>query len=163
MIIDILQIIINYSHIRDQIKCMTIDTHLYQNINIYSLKHNVDLNLSQNVIEQRKFRKLKKLSCGMNKKIYDVNHLADTLKILKCPGYCGIDQNGISQLKCLEILHCMYNYKIYDVNHLENTLKELFCNGGCCGIDQSGISKLRHLRIIKYEHNKKINNINLIL
>ena len=87
--------------------------------------------------------------------------MANTLEELYCENYCGVDQNGIFELKKLRILGCDDNKKIKDVNHLANTLEELDCESGS-GIDQKGISELRKLKRLNFLGNKKIINTNHI-
>ena len=88
-----------------------------------------------------------------------MNHLKNTLKILIC-GYCsGINQNGISELQCIEELNCCDNEKIGNVNHLKNTLKILECSGSTCGIDQCGISELIYIEKLNCQYNDKIKDI----
>jgi len=133
MILDIVQTIINYSgNLADQLCCMQIDSHLYNNIYIYQLDahfgHDM-YHITQNVINQKKFCELKYLNCNGNSHIKNVNHLAKTLEILYC-GYIedkmsGIDQKGISELEKIKVLNCSLNNKITDVNHLSKTLVSL--------------------------------------
>ena len=49
--------------------------------------------------------------------IKNVNHLTN-LKILNCSYYCGIDQEGIKDLRLIEELYANLNEKIKNVNHL---------------------------------------------
>lgn len=50
MIIDILQEIINYSKLSDQLQCFMINKHVYENIYIYKL--NVPKKMSQKIFAQ---------------------------------------------------------------------------------------------------------------
>ena len=47
-----------------------------------------------------------------NKKIKNVNHMKNTLKILHCGYNCGIDQDGISQLNLIELYTILINSTI---------------------------------------------------
>ena len=117
-----------------------------------------------------KLKKLKVLKAGDNKKITNVNHLADTLIELECydddaddddddtdENYY-INQEGIKDLKKLQILNANNNWRINDVNHLKNTLTELHCIGKC-NINQNGIAQLTRLQILQAS-SSKINDVN---
>ncbi len=159
MNIDILQIIINYCDVKTQIRCMMIDTYTYDNVYIYSLNTEMNYRVDQNVIEQKKFSRIKYLNCSNNEKIKNLNHLAETLKTLKCIQFSGIDQNGISNLKKLKSIDCSLNQKINSVSHLGNTLEELYCSEWS-GITQNGINGLKKLKIMDCSGNKEIYNVN---
>ncbi len=73
-----------------------------------------------------------------NNKIFDVNHLSETLEQLYIILTCGVSQAGISELKHLTVLHASCNTKITDVNHLQGTLKELWIDGDC-GVGQADL------------------------
>lgn len=156
MISDILQIIINYSKLKNQIICSHVNKYMYNNINIYFLEGMTTI--TQKTIEMPIFRKLKILRCMNNRYICDVNHLSDTLEDLDCSFFCGINQDGISQLKILKVLCCYGNKYILNVNHLADTLGDLNCRGS--GIDQNGISQLKNLKKMECTDNTKINNVN---
>ena len=130
-------------------------------INLYSANekdsHKLSFKLTQNIIEQKKFRNIEKLNVCHNSKIINVNHIKETLKVLKCGYNCGIDQAGIFELK-LTKFDATNNSKIKNINHMKETLKILICNSKC-GIDQYGISKL-NLRELDASHNEKIFNVN---
>ena len=131
MIIDLLQNIVGYSNLRNQIRCSMLDNYTYDNIYIYILnadQHYID----QKIIEQKKFSKLKKLAYK-NSNISNLNHLADTLEILyiggKFDAKYSIRQEGISKLKKIRVLMCPDNKNIKDVNSLADTLTCLDCRG----------------------------------
>ena len=152
MILDIVQTIINYGKLENQIKLSQINKHMYGSLYVLSVWSD---KVNQQIIEKRIFSKLKKLKCGGNKKIRNVNHLKNTLKILHCQEYCGIDQNGISELQFIEHLDCNFNSKINNVNHLKNTLKVLKCGGNSCGVNQDGISELEYVEELDCSNNDK--------
>jgi len=104
MIVDLLQVIVDYSKLNDQIVCTQIDKYLYDNMNIYSLK--CPSKMEQNTIKQQKFCKLKILDCSKNRKIGNIHHLANTLEDLSCGYNCGINQKEISRLKNVKISKC---------------------------------------------------------
>jgi len=153
MILDIVQTVINFSNLKNQIRCSQMDKYVYDNLYIYSL--NTKYGMSQEIIEKRIFCKMEKLYCYGNDKINNISHLKKTLRVLKCGGDCGISQKDILGLQCIEKLDCVNNYKINSVNHLNKTLRALSC--GSSGIDQKGISKLKYLE--KIYCSKKIDNL----
>lgn len=157
MITDILQIVVNFSRLKNQIMCMKMDSYLYENIYIYHLK--CYKNMDQNTVKQQKYNRLKTLNCNKNVKITDVNHLSDTLEELYCDN-SGINQSGISQLKYLKFFSCNYNEKVNNLNHLSDTLEKLYCGGVDCGINQYGISYLKKIKTLYCKDNTKINNVN---
>jgi len=107
MVIDILQTIIDYSNLKDQIHCIKMDKYIYGNLYIYQLdayKYPID----QDIIEKKYFRKLRKLNCSDNRYITSIKHLSNTLEVLDCSNrsgnsYCAIGQNDINYLKNLNI------------------------------------------------------------
>ena len=157
MIFDIMQTIINYMLLRDQIICSEINNHLNADIKIYHL--DCPRNMDNKEIKKKKFNKIKILNCNKNMNIEDVNIFENTLEILICCGNNGITQEGISRLKKIRKLKCDSNKKIKNVNHFNNTLIELKCFGNS-GIDQKGISKLLCLEELSCKRNEKINNVN---
>ena len=128
--LDVYNKIFEYCDIYDQLKIMTTCKLLNKKLKIKKLNHH---NVSDKVLQQEKFINLEELNAYNNKKIKNVNHLAK-LKILYCSYDCGIDQEGIKDLKLIEELYAVDNKKIKNVNHLIN-LKKLYCRGDC-GIDQ---------------------------
>ena len=171
MIIDLLQIIVDYSSVNNQIICTSINNDTYHNLLIYKLDIPDYSLIDYNIIIQHRFRNMKIFGCCRQNNISDVNHWSDTLKELYCSGRdCAIDQNGISQLKVLKVLNCNDNMKIYDLNHLTDSLEELYCSRtgySACPIkpddkivNQIGISKLANLKILDCSNNEYINNIN---
>ena len=144
---------------------------LKDTINLYNLnkdhQHNIIITnlydielknkLNQQIIEQNKYKYVERLNAFDNEKIYNVNHMKETLKILNCGYNCGIDQNGISKLNLIEL--CVIdNKKIKNVNHMKKTLNILYC-GWNSGIDQNGISQLNLIELYA-RSNKKIKNVN---
>lgn len=134
MIIDIVQTIVDRCALRDQIMCLKIDSHVYDNTYIYELDtytkpcffdfngfHISELDaqakshcikysryhVDQKTIEQKKFSRLKKLLCYNGDAIYNVSHLSNTLEELDCGGKCAIgdDVNGYISLSRLKKLH----------------------------------------------------------
>ena len=130
MILDILQTIINFNKLENQLKYTEINVLLHENLKIYTLsfKNIYDINtftkLDQKIIEQKKYNNLKILRSELSH-ITDVNHLCDTLEVLSCTKVSDIDQNGIKDLKKLRKLICNANPKLNNVNHLCDTLEKL--------------------------------------
>ena len=125
MILELIQTIVDYSGLNDQIALIQVDSYTYNNTYIYKLvaDNSCESYVDQNVLEQEKFSKMKILDCTHNIKIYDVNHLSDVLEELYCNG-SGMDQEGISKLKKLRIIHCG-NTQVANLNHLLNNLVSL--------------------------------------
>ena len=179
MIIDIIQTIINYCRLSNQIKCTKIDRYVYDNIYIYSLRGNnsrsTKINhsnshyiykMTQEIIEQKRYSRLiylcfdNVLCLGRcNEKIVNLNHLADTLEYLSCPWNCGVNQVGISELKKIKVLLCGSNEKINNIGHFADTL-EILCCAGMCGIGQNSIYELKKLKVLKFHCNNKIYDVN---
>ncbi len=72
-------------------------------------------------------------------------------------GDCGIDQEGIQNVKTLRKLNASYNTKIKDVNHM-CVLEELVATSNC-GIDQKGIKNVTTLRKLNILDNYEIKDI----
>lgn len=53
-------------------------------VNLYNRNKNDLMKLSQKIIEQPKFKHIEKLNMDDNDKIYNLNHLKNTLRVLKC-------------------------------------------------------------------------------
>ena len=125
--------------------------------NLFDIQQKYIQKLDQKIIEQNKYKYLEKLYASGNKKIKNVNHMKNTLKILHCSWFCGIHQCGISELNLIE-LYASNNKNIKNVNHMKKTLKKLDC-GWNCGIDQNGISELKLIEL-NIDYNEKIKNVN---
>lgn len=92
--------------------------------------------LTQRGIEQLKLQKL----LIHNKKICNLNHMADTLKELSITDHNKIQQHSIANLKLIKI-SIDDNDGITDLNHMADTLKHAHITN--TKITQNGISKLR--------------------
>lgn len=177
MIIDIIQTIISFCKLGDQIKFIQMNSYVYNNSYIYSLYAFDESNIDQEIIEQTKFSRLQELHCCYNKNIYDIGHLNKTLKKLYCRGESKISQKCIDKLTNLEMLDCSYNENIFNVNHLAYVLIELNCSSeeeqlwiyehyegrkklANSGITQDGILKLEKLKILKCRNNRNIYSVN---
>lgn len=166
MIIDIMQSIVNYVGICDQVNCIMINKFHSKNIYIFNVDASDNSifgsNINQNIIEQHKYSKLKILNCRDNEQIEDVNHLADTLENLDCSGNCAIDQNGISKLDKLKRLIVKSNRKINNINHLTNVLEELHFDGTDKYINRKVLSKFQKVKILNIFGNDNIADLNFL-
>lgn len=156
MITDILQTIINRCALRAQIKCIKIDKYVYDNTYIYELdtygkphfpeysEHKID----QKIIEQKKFSRLRKLSCRHNIEINNVDHLAESLEELDCGGRCAIDINKI-KLKKIKILNIegKHSSDKLSIGVCRKTLKQLYWRGYCFSLN-NGI-EISRTKILK--------------
>lgn len=114
-----------------------IENNLLQNLNDktieYLHKHNSDIfakiqklstyrkKISQTSIS--KFTNLVNLNICNNQGITNLDHLAQTLKILDISGYyCGINQKSLNKLKYVETLNISHNDKIINLTNFEKTL-----------------------------------------
>lgn len=164
---DIYYIIFEYSDFIDNIKICHINKDTYENLKIYDLiniNENIKLKLTQKVIEQKKYNKLKKLDASNNGKIRNVNHLCETLEELYCCSNMkasGICQSGLNDLKNIRILRASNNIKIYDASIFFNSLVELDCSKNC-GINTNGVQKLK-IKILNIKKNIKILSIDHLI
>jgi len=185
MIIDIIQTIINYGNIYEQIRLAQVNRDIYDDIYIYKLDGRKMDNLyikDINILKQKKFGRIKilvephfvpRIKNKENTGRYDM--WSETLEELYCvgDGICCYDvitnqkqnniadqkQSDIVNLKKLKILGCNNCSGITSVNHLANTLKVLSCCGNR-GIDQDGISELKTLKNLYCCHNNGITDVN---
>ena len=149
--------------LRDTINLYNLNKDHQDNIiitNLYDIPYEYLTGLNQQIIEQNKYKYVKKLNAYDNKEIKNVNHMKN-LKILDCGSVYwmagAIDQNGISELNLIELI-ASNNARIKNVNHMKKTLKILNCSYDC-GIDQNGISELNLIEL-RMSYNNKIKNIN---
>ena len=123
---DIKNIICSYLYnLKDTINLYNLNKNHQENIiikNLYHISLKYTNKLSQEIIEQNKYKYVEKLDATSNEKIKNVNHMKKTLKILYCSYDSGIDQNGISELNLIE-LYAHYNNKIWNVNHMNNKIE----------------------------------------
>ena len=159
--LDVVQIICDFCDLKTQINLIKTCKEYEENLKIKKLTCTDIINsqITQNILQQKKFDQLRCLNVWNNKKITSVNHLKDTLLELDCSCVCGIRQEGINDLRKLQKLNVFCNNNITNVNHLKDTLIELYC-GGSCGIRQKGINELRNLQKLYTWNNKKITNVN---
>jgi hypothetical protein len=110
--LDIWQLIFDYYDIHDQLNILSICKIFNNKLKVKKLKH---IKLNDVILQQRKFYNLEELYASNNEKIKNVNHLIK-LKILDCSYDCGIDQEGIKDLKLIEKLYALGNKKIQSIN-----------------------------------------------
>jgi len=118
MIIDLLQNIVDYSSLQNQIKCAKLDTYTNENILIYKLTDHKKIN--QNVLEHRIFSKLKILKLRLEYNMKDVYHLSETLEKLISVDYR--DSNNFDPKKfkkSVEISHERYYCVASSINILQ--------------------------------------------
>jgi Leucine-rich repeat (LRR) protein len=158
--LDVVQLICDFCDLHTQIRLIQSCKLYDENIKIRVLVESErSSRVSQKILEQKKFNKLQYLHAGHNRKIFDLNHLGETLLVLICYGEnCTIGQKAIAQLKKLRFLDCSYNTLIHDVNHLKDTLETLVCNGYPCALGQHGIKELR-LKGLEVRGNEKITDV----
>ena len=153
-----IQNILDFSKTRDQISIICMNKFTYNNVFIKSLS---SPEISQHIIQQKKFSKLIILDIYDNKNINDVNHLGDTLIELNCGGYTnGVTQLGISKLKNLKYLNIYDNNKIKCIRNFADTLEGLNCGGGLSSISQNNLDNLTKLKYLNIYCNDKINDLN---
>ena len=160
--LDVVQIICDFCDLKTQINLINTCKEYEENLQIIKLTCTDGINqqVTQEILQQKKFSQLRYLNASNNMKITNVNHLKNTLILLNCSGNCEIAQEGINELRKLQILNACDNQKITNVNHLKDTLIELDCCGNICGIYQKGINELRKLQKLKASCNEKITNVN---
>ena len=143
--INLIQNIVKFSNLETQIKLCSLCQENNYFLKIFKLNASYDTNITQEIIEQDKFNKLRELDTNNNKKIYNINFLKFTLEILDASGKnCAITQEGIEQLIKLKNLNASYNSKIYDLTFAKNTLKYLYISF-CPKITYENINQLTKL------------------
>lgn len=98
--IDLLQIIVDFSNIKESLSMCRLNKYTYNKIKIYYLdeSHN---NVTDDILRQKKYSHLIGLDLNYNFQVKNINHLTN-LKILYACGSCGIDNEGISKLNLIE-------------------------------------------------------------
>ena len=122
--IEIIQLILVFSEFKEKIKLTGLSKECYDYLKINKINNK---NITQEILYQKKYDKLKSLNICDNSNITDIKHLNNTLTYLNISGdECKIDQNAIQGLTKLQILNARDNPKINNVNHLKNTLSILY-------------------------------------
>ena len=80
--INLIQNIVNFSDLKTQIKLCSLCQENYYFLKIYVLDASNNKFITQEIIEQDKFDKLRTLDIKDNNKIYDINFLKNTLEKL---------------------------------------------------------------------------------
>ena len=104
--LDVVQIICDFCDFKTQLNLIQACKEYDENLKIRKLTCTVKINqqITQNILQQKKFNQLRYLNASYNEKIINVNHLKDTLIELHCTRNCGIQQEGINELRKLQIL-----------------------------------------------------------
>jgi hypothetical protein len=105
--------------------------------------------ITQEVINQEKYKNLKYLNITDNKNITDINHL-QKLEILYASG-SRLGNEGISELKNIKILDISYNKYITNINHLYK-LEILHANH--CKLGDKGIAELKNIKELDISYNE---------
>ena len=162
---NLLDLIFQKLILQDQITLTTLNSDHFNHLVIKKLNADGTTEVTDEILQKINCFNREYLWTGLielnvenNKKITDVNFMADTLRILDAGWHCGIDQAGIQTLQ-LTKLNANGNKKITDVNFMRNTLRILHA-GEDCGIDQGGIQSLQ-LTELKAWDNSKITDVNL--
>src|SRR5690606_35851300 len=133
---DLLQIIVDFSKIKESLFICRLNKETYKKIKIHflneiGLSNKITNKITNKILKQKKYSHLISLNLSNNSQISNVNHIKK-LKILYAGWGCGINNKGISKLNLIE-LYVSYNNKITNVNHMTD-LKILYANADC-GID----------------------------
>ena len=181
--LDIINIIVNMLTIKYKIYFMAINIFFSQNVCIFSMGMFSIFGISQNVIEQEKFKNLKSLTlCNATNDINKSLNISRLTKLshlklfndypIKGVSYltnltelCAssynkdfITQNDIMNLSLLTSLDISFNKNISNINHLTNLLF-LEISGGHTQIHQSSIINLTNLTYLNIETNTQITNL----
>src|SRR5690606_30605214 len=153
---DLLQIIVDFSKIKESLFICRLNKKTYKKIKIHYLNEDkFSQKITNKILKQKKYSHLISLNLSNNSQILNVNHMKN-LKILDAGEDCGIDDEGISKLNLIE-LDASYNEEITNVNHMTNL--KILDAGENCGIDDEGISKLNLIKL-DASGNNKIRNVN---
>lgn len=155
---NIIQNILNYSTLQNQISILCMNKYTSNNIHIKKLSSN---KINQSTILQKKFSKLIILDLYDNKYVNDVNHLCDTLIGLNCGGYInGVAQCGLIKLNKLRYLNIYDNSKVNCLKNFVDTLEGLNCGGGLSAITQNDLINFTRLKFLNIYCNDKIIDVN---
>lgn len=158
MILDLIETIINFGG-AGAYKCILLDKHTHDNINIYFLDAR-NTQIDQQILKQKKYLNLKRLYS--NDKIYDLNHLQESLIELDCSGIdSSITQNSIVNLKNLKILRCRDNVNIKNLDMCRKSIYELDCSGQS-GICQCDLYDLTYIKNLNCFDNPNIHDLNIL-
>lgn len=179
--IDIIKVIINLLDTRDKILFISTNTYFLRNIYIYSVTINKN-KISQNIIEQDKFKNIKYLQLHNIFNTLNMMYLSNlTYLYVRDTNICGISgltnlkslytnsilkknsitQNDIANLSLLTHLYISFNSKITSIMHLTN-LVCLAISGIYSNIWQSTIMPLTSLTYLDIGNNTKITNLSHI-
>ena len=151
--VDLIQHISIFCDTRTVLHITSLNHKTYEKIKIYFLDDPAYWKLTDNIIQSKKFTKLKKLVSNHKISNNGLKNLTN-LEILHASDNCKIDDHGIRNLNLIE-LYVSKNPKITEVSHMTN-LKILDAHGNC-GIDDHGIRNL-NLTELYSSGNSKITN-----
>ena len=175
--LDIINIIVDMLVTKDKIYFMATNIYFLKNVCIFNMFCNVKI--SQNIIEQRKFRNLNTLTIYNNKclnvsKLTKLTYLnsnsrTDPIEGVSCltnltelhASYMGqskITQNDIINLSLLTGLNISFNTNITSITHLTKLLY-LHVSGNNSNIYQSDIKNLTNLTYLNIGNNRHITNL----
>lgn len=113
--------------------------------------------ISQLVIELQLFEKLVELNMSNRCKISSINHLKD-LKVLKIHhANANLTQEGINELRKLEVIHMPNNVDLINLNHLKNII-ELDLSD--TAIDLDGIRECTKLKKLIMQNSSGVTDLN---
>src|SRR5690606_39417173 len=108
---DLLQIIVNFSKIKESLFICRLNKETYKKIKIHYLNEDkFSQKITNKILKQKKYSHLISLNLSYNSQITNVNHMIN-LKKLDASYDCGIDNKGISKLNLIK-LDVSYNKKI---------------------------------------------------
>ena len=98
--VELIQIISEFTDFKTQLKLTELCKECNNYLKIFEIMdRKITLKLTQEILYQKKYDQLVKLSVNHNGKIHNVNHLKNTLSELHCGFGCEINQSGIQEDK----------------------------------------------------------------
>ena len=119
---------------------------------------NAPFNMTDQILNQKKYHNLNSLDLSFNFEISSVNHLTK-LRTLILSMMSEVSQEGIMQCTKLRRLTLDSNSNITSVNHLTE-LEELDASGVTCRLSQEGIMGCRKLKKLDLTNNPGITSVN---
>ena len=155
--IEIWQQVLFQSTFLDQIRLRQVCVIFHNRLEIHDF-YNIDRKylhrLNDSILSNYSF--IRSLNSHNNLKITNINYMTQLVELDASGGYCGITDQGISQLNLIK-LNVSYNQKITNINHMTK-LVELTACGRNCGINNVDLCMANPLKLdVSYNH--KITNI----
>lgn len=160
MLIDLWQIVIEYLSVSEQYDIITnLQSEFGDKLFIYDMSDNSDIfvvKLTDDILHEPCFRRLRKLYVGSNPKITSLNHLTS----LECLNINNseIDDNGIMNNVNIKKLNICHTSNITSLNHL--TLLEELDAAYARGIDNNSIINCTRLKRLNITGNSRITLVN---